>query len=112
MTMTVLAPVLIVGVIGILLLAQIPNVAAGIAGGAPIANPGFGGLVAVGYGRAMGARSLVNSIRNPFNPASISRGERLMGARIARERGVAGAYASSSAFEARLKSQLANIGGT
>ena len=112
MTMTVLAPVLIVGVIGILLLAQIPNVAAGIAGGAPIANPGFGGLIAGGYARFMGVRGFVNSIRNPFNPASISRGERLMGARIARERGVAGAYASNSAFEARLKSQLANIGGT
>ena len=111
MTMTVLAPVLIVGVIGILLLAQIPNVAAAVAGGAPIQNPGMTGLAMAGASRLMGARGFVNAVRNPFSPASLSRGERLLGARIARERGVASAYASNPAFEARLKTQLSRIGG-
>ncbi len=111
MTMTVLAPVLIVGVIGILLLAQIPNVAAAVAGGAPIQNPGLTGLAIAGASRIWLGRRAYNSIRNTFDAASLSRGERLMGARIARERAVASAYASNPAFEARLKTQLNHIGG-
>lgn len=108
-TMNVIAPVLIVGIIGILLVSQIPVVAAAIAGSISMQAPSFGyytsGLAGVALAPARGIRGAVNSFRNPLNPSSISRAERLAGQRQVRTS--IGALRSPAMPEAeRLRNQL------
>lgn len=89
-------PVVLIGVIGFLLLSQLPNLAAGIAGGAPLRTPAFGGAISSQAGRAWGA------IGRRYRDATgtLSRTERQAG-RLQARRGMASQmYQNSAAYRA------------
>ena len=72
-TWATIGPVVLLAIIGILLLSQINNMAAAIAGGVPIGAPRIGACYATVTGdrAALAANRARLAFRNPFNPASI-----------------------------------------
>lgn len=74
-----IGPVVLLAIIGVLLLAQINNIAAAIAGGVPISSARIGAVLSSVSGYRLGrtANRARLALRNPFNPASISRREEL-----------------------------------
>jgi type IV secretion system protein VirB6 len=101
----------LLAIIGVLLLAQINNVAAAIAGGVPIYAPRIGAVLATASGARMGmaANRARLAFRNPLNPASISRREELAARQRARVGIRAGSWAQSAEFR-RLAEQIRNPG--
>lgn len=108
-TWATIGPVVLLAIIGILLLAQINNVAAAIAGGVPIHAPRLGALFATATGYRLGraANRMRLDVRNPFNPASISRREELTARQRTRVGMRASAWAHSAEFK-HLAEQLRN----
>ena len=108
-TWATIGPVVLLAIIGILLLAQINNVAAAVAGGIPIGSPRLGAFLATvsGYRLATAANRTRLALRNPFNPASLSRREELVARQRARV-GLRGAAWSQSPEFQRLADQIAN----
>lgn len=106
-----IGPVVLLAIIGTLLLAQINNVAAAIAGGVPISSPRIGSVLASvsGYRLGRAANQLRLTVRNPLNPASISRREELAARQRARV-GLRSASWSRSAEFQRLAEQIKNPG--
>lgn len=110
-TWATIGPVVLLAIIGVLLLSQINNVAAAIAGGVPIFAPRIGSVIATATGYRLGATAnrARLAFRNPLNPASMSRREEL----VARQRTRIGlrsaAWAQSAEFR-RLADQLRNPG--
>ena len=106
-----IGPVVLLAIIGVLLLAQINNVAAAIAGGVPIYAPRIGAVLATASGVRMGmaANRARLAFRNPLNPASISRREELAARQRARVGIRAGSWAQSAEFR-RLADQIRNPG--
>ncbi len=106
-----IGPVVLLAIIGVLLLSQINNVAAAIAGGVPISGSRIGAVLATVSGFRLGAAAnrARLAVRNPLNPASISRREEL----AARQRvrvGLRAASWSQSAEFRRLADQIKNPG--
>ncbi|MCP9629985.1 type IV secretion system protein [Rhodopseudomonas palustris] len=110
-TWATIGPVVLLAIIGILLLSQINNMAAAIAGGVPIFAPRLGAVLATasGYRMAAAANRARLALRNPFNPASLSRREELASRQRARV-GLRSARWSQSAEFRRLADQLRNSG--
>ncbi len=106
-----IGPVVLLAIIGTLLLAQINNVAAAIAGGVPISSARIGSVLASvsGYRLGRAANQLRLAVRNPLNPASISRREELAARQRARV-GLRSASWSRSAEFQRLAEQIKNPG--
>lgn len=106
-TWATIGPVVLLAIIGILLLAQINNVAAAIAGGVPIGSPRLGAFLATASGYRLGAAAnrARLALRNPLNPASVSRREELAARQRARAGLRAGAWSQSPAFQ-RLAEQI------
>jgi type IV secretion system protein VirB6 len=106
-----IGPVVLLAIIGTLLLAQINNVAAAIAGGVPISSARIGSVLATvsGYRLGRAANQLRLAVRNPLNPASISRREELAARQRARV-GLRSASWSRSAEFQRLAEQIKNPG--
>jgi type IV secretion system protein VirB6 len=108
-TWATIGPVVLLAIIGILLLAQINNVAGAIAGGIPIGAPRIGAY----YATATGARAFLAgnrarlAFRNPINPAALSRREELAARQRARVGLRAGAWSQSPEFR-RLAEQIKN----
>mgnify|MGYP001279910400 CR=1 FL=1 len=109
-TWATIGPVVLLAIIGILLLAQINNVAAAIAGGFPIGAPRIGALLATasGYRLGMAANRARLAFRNPLNPASTSRREELAARQRARVGLRAAAWGQSAEFR-RLADQIMNL---
>jgi type IV secretion system protein VirB6 len=110
-TWATIGPVVLLAIIGILLLSQINNMAAAIAGGVPIFSPRIGSVIATATGYRLGAvanRARL-AFRNPLNPASTSRREELAARQRARVGLRAGSWAQSAEFR-RLADQLRNPG--
>ncbi|WP_375459320.1 type IV secretion system protein [uncultured Enterovirga sp.] len=104
-----IGPVVLLAIIGVLLLSQLNNVAAAIAGGVPISAARIGAVLAVvsGFKPGMAANTARLAIRNPLNPLSTSRREEL----AARQRtriGIRSAAWSQSAEARRLAEQIKN----
>ena len=110
-TWATVGPVVLLAIIGILLLSQINNMAAAIAGGIPIFAPRPGAVLATasGYRLGMAANRTRLALRNPFNPASMSRREELVARQRARVGLRAASWAQSPEFR-RLADQLRNSG--
>ncbi|UVK49178.1 type IV secretion system protein (plasmid) [Mesorhizobium sp. AR07] len=108
-TWATIGPVVLLAIIGILLLAQINNVAAAIAGGVPIGAPRIGRFYAsvTGARAALAANRGRLAFRNPFNPASVSRREELAARQRARVGLRAAAWAETPEFR-RLAAQISN----
>lgn len=108
-TWATIGPVVLLAIIGILLLAQINNVAAAIAGGMPIGAPRIGRFYATATGAraALAANRARLAFRNPFNPASVSRREELAARQRARVGLRASAWAETPEFR-RLAAQIRN----
>jgi type IV secretion system protein VirB6 len=108
-TWATIGPVVLLAIIGILLLAQINNVAAAIAGGVPIGAPRMSGFyaAATGYGAAMAVNRARLGFRNPFNPSSVSRAEELASRQRARMGMRASGWAETPEFR-RLAAQIGN----
>ncbi|MBD3849159.1 type IV secretion system protein [Bosea sp. SSUT16] len=108
-TWATIGPVVLLAIIGILLLAQINNVAAAIASGVPIHSPRLGAVFATATGYRLGraANRARLEFRNPFNPASISRREELAARQRTRVGLRASAWAHSPEFK-HLAEQLRN----
>jgi len=106
-----IGPVVLLAIIGTLLLAQINNVAAAIAGGVPISSARIGSVLASvsGYRLGRAANQVRLAVRNPLNPASISRREELAARQRARV-GLRSASRSRSAEFQRLAEQIKNPG--
>ena len=106
-----IGPVVLLAIIGILLLAQINNVAAGIAGGVPIHSPRIGAFLATvsGYRLGVAANHARLAFRNPLNPASISRREELAARQRARVGLRAASWAQTAEFR-RLAEQIKRPG--
>lgn len=106
-----IGPVVLLAIIGTLLLAQINNVAAAIAGGVPISSARIGSVLASvsGYRLGRAANQVRLAVRNPLNPASISRREELAARQRARV-GLRSASWSRSAEFQRLAEQIKNPG--
>lgn len=108
-TWATIGPVVLLAIIGILLLSQINNMAAAIAGGVPIHAPRIGAVLATASGVRLGMA--VNrarlAVRNPLNPASLSRREELTARQRARVGVRSGAWAQSAEFR-RLAQQIRN----
>jgi type IV secretion system protein VirB6 len=106
-----IGPVVLLAIIGILLLAQINNVAAAIAGGVPIHSPRIGAFLATvsGYRLGMAANNARLAFRNPLNPASISRREELAARQRARVGLRAASWAQTAEFR-RLAEQIKHPG--
>ncbi len=104
-----IGPVVLLAIIGILLLSQIVNVAAGIAGGVPIHAPRIGAVLATasGYRFGVAANHARLAFRNPLNPASVSRREELAARQRARVGVRAASWAQSAEFQ-RLAEQIRN----
>lgn len=95
-TLTEVLPLILVGVIGFLLLSQLPGLAAGIAGGVPLRAPQFGSRLA---NMARGAYRIGE--RNYRDATgTLSRSERLAGRLQARNRMGAEMYRNSAAYRA------------
>jgi type IV secretion system protein VirB6 len=110
-TWATIGPVVLFAIIGILLLSQINNMAAAIAGGVPIFAPRIGAVLATATGYRLGATAnrARLAFRNPLNPASVSRREELASRQRARVGLRAGSWAQSAEFR-RLADQLRNPG--
>lgn len=110
-TWATIGPVVLLAIIGILLLSQINNMAAAIAGGVPIFAPRLGAVLATASGYRMGAAAnrARLAFRNPFNPASMSRREELAARQRARVGLRAASWTQSAEFR-RLADQLRNSG--
>lgn len=95
-----IGPVVLLAVVGILLLAQINNVAAALAGGVPIAAPRIGSALATasGFRLARAMNGLRLAARNPLNPASVSRREEIAARQRARVGLRSSAWARSPEF--------------
>lgn len=108
-TWATIGPVVLLAIIGILLLAQINNVAAAIAGGVPIHAPRIGTVLATatGYRLGLAANRTRLDLRNPLNPASLSRREELAARQRARVGLRAGSWAETPEFR-RLADQIRN----
>lgn len=108
-TWATIGPVVLLAIIGILLLAQINNVAAAIASGVPIHAPRLGAVfaTATGYRFGRAANRMRLDVRNPFNPAAISRREELTARQRTRVSMRASAWAHSAEFK-HLAEQLRN----
>ncbi|HEV7325581.1 MAG TPA: type IV secretion system protein [Bosea sp. (in: a-proteobacteria)] len=112
-TWATIGPVVLLAIIGILLLAQINNVAAAIASGVPIHAPRLGAVFAAATGYRLGraANRMRLDVRNPFNPAAISRREELTARQRTRVGMRASAWAHSPEFR-HLAEQLRNPANT
>jgi type IV secretion system protein VirB6 len=110
-TWATIGPVVLLAIIGILLLSQINNMAAAIAGGIPIFAPRPGAVLATASGYRLGtaANRMRLAFRNPLNPASMSRREELVARQRARVGLRAASWAQSPEFR-RLADQLRNPG--
>lgn len=110
-TWATIGPVVLMAIIGVLLLSQINNVAAAIAGGVPIFAPRIGSVIATATGFRLGAAAnrARLAFRNPLNPASMSRREELASRQRARVGLRAATWAQSGEFR-RLADQLRNPG--
>lgn len=110
-TWATIGPVVLLAIIGILLLSQINNVAAAIAGGVPIYASRIGTVMATASGTRLGlaANRARLAVRNPFNPASVSRREELAARQRARVGIRATSWAQSAEFR-RLSDQIRNPG--
>ncbi|MFN5718336.1 MAG: type IV secretion system protein [Bradyrhizobium sp.] len=110
-TWATIGPVVLMAIIGVLLLSQINNVAAAIAGGVPIFAPRIGSVIATATGFRLGAAATRARLafRNPLNPASMSRREELASRQRARVGLRAASWAQSADFR-RLADQLRNPG--
>ena len=110
-TWATIGPVVLMAIIGVLLLSQINNVAAAIAGGVPIFAPRIGSVIATATGFRLGAAAnrARLAFRNPLNPASMSRREELASRQRARV-GLRAASGAQSAEFRRLADQLRNPG--
>jgi type IV secretion system protein VirB6 len=110
-TWATIGPVVLLAIIGILLLSQINNMAAAIAGGIPIFSPRIGSVLATASGYRLGAAAdrARLAFRNPLNPASMSRREELASRQRARVGLRAASWAQSAEFR-RLADQLRNPG--
>jgi type IV secretion system protein VirB6 len=110
-TWATIGPVVLFAIIGILLLSQINNMAAAIAGGVPIFAPRIGAVLAAATGYRLGATAnrARLAFRNPLNPASVSRREELASRQRARVGLRAASWAQSAEFR-RLADQLRNPG--
>ncbi|RXT43395.1 conjugal transfer protein TrbL [Bosea sp. Tri-44] len=108
-TWATIGPVVLLAIIGILLLAQINNVAAAIAGGVPVHTPRIGAVLAsaTGYRLGLAANRTRLDLRNPFRPASLSRREELTARQRARVGLRAGSWAETPEFR-RLADQIRN----
>lgn len=108
-TWATIGPVVLLAIIGVLLLAQINNVAASIAGGIPISHARVGAVLATVSGYRLGqvANRARLALRNPLNPASMSRREELVSRQRARVGLRASAWARSPEFT-RLADQIKN----
>lgn len=108
-TWATIGPVVLLAIIGILLLAQINNVAAAIAGGVPIHAPRIGTVLATatGYRLGLAANRTRLDWRNPLKPASLSRREELTARQRARVGLRAGSWAETPEFR-RLADQIRN----
>ena len=106
-----IGPVVLLAIIGILLLAQINNVAAAIAGGVPIHSPRIGAFLATvsGYRLGRAANNARLAFRNPLNPASVSRREELAARQRARVGLRAASWAQTAEFR-RLAEQIKHPG--
>lgn len=106
-----IGPVVLLAIIGVLLLAQINNVAAAIAGGVPISGSRIGAVLATvsGYRLGMAANGARLAFRNPLNPASISRREELAARQRARVGIRSSSWGQSPEFR-RLAEQLSHPG--
>ena len=85
-TWATIGPVMLLAIIGILLLSQINNMAAAIAGGVPIFAPRIGAVLASasGYRLSAAANRARLAFRNPLSPTSMSRREELASRQRAR----------------------------
>ncbi|WP_089172987.1 type IV secretion system protein [Bosea sp. AS-1] len=110
-TWATIGPVVLLAIIGILLLSQINNMAAAIAGGIPIFSPRIGAVLATASGYRLGAAAnrARLAFRNPLNPASMSRREELASRQRARVGLRSASWAQSAEFR-RLADQLRNPG--
>lgn len=110
-TWATIGPVVLLAIIGILLLSQINNMAAAIAGGVPIFSPRIGSVLATASGYRLGAAAnrARLAFRNPLNPASMSRREELASRQRARVGLRSASWAQSAEFR-RLADQLRNPG--
>ena len=110
-TWATIGPVVLLAIIGILLLTQIVNVAAGIAGGVPIHAPRIGAVLATatGFRFVAAANNARLALRNPLNPASTSRREELAARQRARVGLRAASWAQTPEFQ-RLAEQIRNPG--
>ncbi len=108
-TWATIGPVVLLAIIGILLLSQINNMAAAIAGGVPIFAPRIGAVLATATGYRLGAAAnrARLAFRNPLNPVSMSRREELASRQRARVGLRAASWAQSAEFR-RLADQLRN----
>ncbi|MGO4283196.1 type IV secretion system protein [Bosea sp. TAB14] len=108
-TWATIGPVVLLAIIGVLLLAQINNVAAAIAGGVPVHAPRIGAVLATatGYRLGLAANRIRLDLRNPFKPASLSRREELTARQRARVGLRAGSWAETAEFR-RLADQIRN----
>ena len=108
-----IGPVVLLAIIGVLLLAQINNVAAAIAGGVPISSSRIGAVLATvsGYRLAIAGNSARLAFRNPFNPASISRREELAARQRTRVGMRAASWSQSPEFR-RLAEQIKHPGAS
>lgn len=106
-----IGPVVLLAIIGVLLLSQLNNVAAAIAGGVPISSARIGAVLATvsGYRLGLAANATRLAIRNPLNPASTSRREELAARQRARV-GLRAASWSHSAEFRRLAEQIKHPG--
>lgn len=110
-TFATIGPVVLLAIIGVLLLSQINNVAAAIAGGVPISMARLGAVLATVSGlRLVGAANRARlAARNPFNPASLSRREELASRQRARVGLRSTAWTQSAEFR-RLAEQIKHPG--
>jgi type IV secretion system protein VirB6 len=110
-TWATIGPVVLLAVVGILLLSQINNVAAAIAGGFPISSSRIGAVLATISGFRLGvvANRARLAFRNPMNPASMSRREELAARQRARVGLRAVSWAQSAEFR-RLAAQIMHPG--
>jgi len=110
-TWATIGPVVLLAIIGILLLTQIVNVAAGIAGGVPIHAPRIGAVLATatGFRFVAAANNARLALRNPLNPASTSRREELAARQRARVGLRAASWAQTPEFQ-RLAEQIRDPG--
>ena len=106
-----IGPVVLLAIIGVLLLSQLNNVAAAIAGGVPISSARIGAVLATvsGFRLGMAVNSARLAVRNPLNPASTSRREELAARQRARV-GLRAASWSQSAEFRRLAEQIKHPG--